>query len=47
MEPKKVKKFLKIANLRHYKPLKRDVAGERMVHILKNFVLRFSINEPR
>lgn len=29
----------------HYKPLRHDLAGERRVHILKSFVLRFVISE--
>ncbi len=29
----------------HYKPLKHDLAGERRVHIMKSFVLKFKINE--
>lgn len=32
-------------NPQHYKPLKYDLAGERRVHILKKFVLRFEVNE--
>lgn len=34
-----------LANPAHYKPLRYDLAGERRVHILKSFVLKFSINE--
>jgi len=34
-----------IQNPHHYKPLKYDLAGERRVHILKNFVLKFEIDE--
>jgi len=34
-----------IENPQHYKPLKYDFAGERRVHILKNFVLKFIIDE--
>jgi len=34
-----------IQNPHHYKPLKHDLAGERSVHILKSFVLKFIINE--
>ena len=34
-----------IQNPQHYKPLKYDLAGERRVHILKSFVLKFEINE--
>jgi YafQ family addiction module toxin component len=40
---KKMKEILK--NPQHYKPLKYDFAGERRVHIMKNFVLKFEINE--
>ncbi len=29
----------------HYKPLKYDAAGERRVHIMKSFVLKFEIDE--
>lgn len=29
----------------HYKPLKHDLAGERRVHILKSFILKFEIDE--
>lgn len=29
----------------HYKPLKYDLAGERRVHIMKSFVLKFEIDE--
>ncbi len=29
----------------HYKPLKYDLAGERRVHILKSFVLKYEIDE--
>jgi YafQ family addiction module toxin component len=34
-----------IQNPQHYKPLKYDLAGERRVHIMKSFVLKFEINE--
>ena len=34
-----------VQNPQHYKPLKYDLAGERRVHILKSFVLKFEINE--
>lgn len=34
-----------INNPYHYKPLKYDLAGERRVHIMKNFVLKFEILE--
>ena len=31
----------------HYKPLKYGLAGERRVHIMKSFVLRFELDETR
>lgn len=34
-----------ILNPTHYKPLRYDLAGERRVHILKSFVLKFKIDE--
>lgn len=34
-----------IQNPQHYKPLKYGLAGERRVHIMKNFVLKFEVNE--
>jgi len=34
-----------IINPHHYKPLKYDLAGERRVHIMKNQVLKFRIDE--
>ena len=34
-----------IQNPHHYKPLKHDLSGERRVHILKSFVLKFIIDE--
>ena len=34
-----------LSNPYHYKPLRYDLAGERRVHILKSFVLKFEINE--
>ena len=34
-----------VKNLQHYKPLKYDLAGERRVHIMKSFVLKFEIQE--
>lgn len=40
---KKMKEILE--NPQHYKPLKYDLAGERRVHIMKSFVLKFEINE--
>jgi YafQ family addiction module toxin component len=36
-----------IKNPYHYKPLKYELAGERRVHILKSFVLKFEINEAQ
>jgi len=36
-----------LQNPQHYKPLKYDFAGERRVHIMKNFVLKFEIHEAR
>ena len=34
-----------IINPHHYKPLRNELAGERRVHILKNQVLKFTIDE--
>ena len=34
-----------LQNPQHYKSLKYDLAGERRVHILKSFVLKFEVNE--
>jgi YafQ family addiction module toxin component len=34
-----------VENPQHYKPLKYDLAGERRVHIMKSFVLKFMIEE--
>jgi len=34
-----------VENPQHYKPLKYDLAGERRVHIMKSFVLKFEIDE--
>jgi len=34
-----------IENPQHYKPLRHDLAGERRVHIMKSFVLKFEIDE--
>jgi len=34
-----------LKNPQHYKPLKYDLAGERRVHIMKSFVLKFEIDE--
>ena len=39
----KIEEILK--NPQHYKPLKYDLAGERRVHIMKSFVLKFEIDE--
>lgn len=36
-----------INNPDHYKPLSHELSGERRVHILKSFVLRFEIDESR
>lgn len=36
-----------IENPHHYKPLRYGLSGERRVHIMKSFVLRFEINEAR
>ena len=40
---KKIEEIIK--NPQHYKTLRYDLAGERRVHILKNFVLKFEIEE--
>lgn len=34
-----------LENPQHYKPLRHDLAGERRVHIMKSFVLKFKIDE--
>jgi len=34
-----------IENPYHYKPLKYDLAGQRRVHIMESFVLKFEIDE--
>ncbi len=34
-----------LENPAHYKPLRYDSAGERRVHLLKSFVLKFQIIE--
>jgi len=34
-----------VENPYHYKPLKYDLAGQRRVHIMKSFVLKFEIDE--
>lgn len=36
-----------ILNPHHYKPLRYDLAGERSVHILKSFILKFKIDESQ
>ncbi|MBU2523289.1 MAG: type II toxin-antitoxin system RelE/ParE family toxin [Nanoarchaeota archaeon] len=36
-----------VQNPHHYKPLKYDLAGERRVHIMKSFILKFEIHEDR
>ena len=36
-----------ILSPQHYKPLKYDLVGERRVHIMKSFVLKFEIHEDR
>ena len=36
-----------VQNPQHYKPLKYALAGERRVHIMKSFVLKFEIHEDR
>jgi len=36
-----------ILNPGHYKPLRYELKGERRVHILKSFVLKFEIDESR
>ena len=40
---KKINEILQ--NPYHYKPLKYDLAGERRVHIMKSFVLKYEIME--
>ena len=34
-----------LENPNHYKPLRYDLTGERRVHIMKSFVLKFEIDE--
>ncbi|MBS3134034.1 type II toxin-antitoxin system RelE/ParE family toxin [Candidatus Woesearchaeota archaeon] len=34
-----------VQNPQHCKPLKYDLAGERRVHIMKSFILKFEIDE--
>ena len=41
----KIKEILE--NPQHYKPLKYDLVGEKRVHIMKNFVLKFEVDENK
>jgi YafQ family addiction module toxin component len=34
-----------LENPMHFKPLRHDLAGERRVHIMKSFVLKYEIDE--
>lgn len=34
-----------LENPQHYKPLKHELAGEKRVHIMKSFILRYEVNE--
>lgn len=34
-----------LENPQHYKPLRYDLAGEKRVHIMKSFVLKFEVDE--
>jgi mRNA-degrading endonuclease RelE of RelBE toxin-antitoxin system len=34
-----------LENPQHYKPLKYELAGQRRVHIMKSFVLKFEVSE--
>lgn len=36
-----------VNNPPHYKPLKYELKGERRVHIMKSFVLKFEIDENK
>jgi toxin YoeB len=36
-----------LRNPLHYKPLRHDLKGERRVHILKSFILKFEIDETK
>ncbi len=36
-----------LENPNHYKPLKYGLAGERRVHILKSFVLKYCVDKER
>lgn len=40
---KKIEKILE--NPEHFKPLKHDFAGERRVHIMRHFVLRYEVDK--
>lgn len=40
---KKITRILE--NPYHFKPLRHGLAGERRVHVLKNFVLRYEVDE--
>ncbi len=42
---KKIEEIIK--NPYHYKPLKYGLVGERRVHIMKSFVLKYEIDETR
>ncbi|MBU2634124.1 MAG: type II toxin-antitoxin system RelE/ParE family toxin [Nanoarchaeota archaeon] len=42
---KKMKEILE--NPYHYKPLKYNFSGERRVHIMKSFILKYKIDEER
>lgn len=43
-----IKKMREIVlNPAHYKPLRHELKGERRVHILKSFVLKFEIDETQ
>lgn len=41
----KKKMYEILENPHHYKPLRYDLAGERRVHIMKSFILKFEILE--
>jgi len=34
-----------LQNPQHYKPLRYDLAGQKRVHVMKSFVLKFVIHE--
>ena len=42
---KKIEEIIK--NPYHYKPLRYGLVGERRVHIMKSFVLKYKIDETR